>query len=152
MHRPEETTMPTLPKRIDIVKFYFREVDEGRLPAQYFTPDFDFYFPKFGVGRGLQEFAELAAGIAGTGNRIGHCHESLSFIDAGDHVIVEGATRGTNSDGVAWKGGETPGGRFCSIFDFNDQGLIARMFVYADPDYASSDKARFYWQRAQPSW
>jgi hypothetical protein len=144
--------MPTLPKRIDIVKFYFREVDEGRLPTQYFTPDFDFYFPKFGVGRGLQEFAELAAGIAGTGSRISHCHESLSFIDAGDHVIVEGATRGTNSDGVAWKGGETPGGRFCSIFDFNDQGLIARMFVYADPDYASSDKARFYWQRAQPSW
>jgi SnoaL-like domain len=145
--------MPTPSKnRIDIVKLYFQEVDQGRLPAQYFTPNFEFYFPKFGVGRGLQEFGELATGIAGAGNTIAHRHESLSYIDAGDQVIVEGATHGTSGDGVAWNGGETPGGRFCSIFDFNGEGLIARMYVYADPDYASADEARFYWRRAKPSW
>ena len=137
---------------IEIVKLYFREVDQGRFPAHLFSTDFEFFFPKFGVGRGAAEFFELAAGMAQAGNRIGHCHETFSFIEAAPHVVVEGATRGTSGEGMAWKGCETPGGRFCSIFDFDDQDLIQRMFVYADPDYSSADQARFYWKRAQPRW
>jgi hypothetical protein len=143
---------PISNSHIENVRFYFREVDEGRFPAHLFTADFEFFFPKFGVGRGTQDFFELAAGMQAAGNRVGHCHETLSFIEAGRHVIVEGATHGTNRENIAWKGGETPGGRFCSIFDFNDHNLIERMFVYADPDYPSVDKARFYWNRAKPRW
>ena len=137
---------------IEFAKAYFEQVDHGRLPDELFTPNFEFYFPKFGVGRGPVEFGELAAGMIGSGNRIGHCHDSFSFIEAGRHVTVEGATHGTSSEGVTWKGGETPGGRFCSTFDFNEQGLIERMYVYLDPDYAGADKARFYWKRAKPVW
>src|SRR5579864_3218892 len=138
--------------RIDIVKSYFQEIDEGRFPDRLFTPDFDFYFPKFGVGRGPVEFGELAAGMVASGNKVGHCHDSFSFIETDRHVVVEGATRGTSSEGVAWKCCDTTGGRFCSIFDFDEQGLIERMFVYLDPDYASADKARLYWKREKPSW
>jgi hypothetical protein len=138
--------------RIDIVKSYFQEIDEGRFPDRLFTPDFEFYFPKFGVGRGLAEFGELAAGMIASGNKVGHCYDSLSFIEADRHVIVEGATHGTSGEGIAWKGGDTPGGRFCSIFDFDKHGLIERMFVYLDPDYANADTARLYWKREKPSW
>jgi hypothetical protein len=41
---------------IETAKTYFEEADAGRPPDELFTPDFEFYFPKFGVGRGLEEF------------------------------------------------------------------------------------------------
>ena len=139
-------------RNLDAVKSYFQEIDQGRFPQELFTADFEFYFPKFGVGRGAEDFWELATGMFASGNKVGHVRESFRFIEDGRHVVIEGATYGTNSEGVAWKGGETPGGRFCSTFDFNEQGLIERMYVYIDPDYAGADKARFYWKRANPIW
>jgi len=38
----------------------------------------------------------------------------------------------------------TPGGRFCSVFEFRD-GKISRMYIYLDPDYAGVDSDRFLW-------
>ncbi len=46
--------------------------------------------------------------------------------------------------GGQWKGGETPGGRFCNVFEFRDD-RIARVHVYLDPDYLGEDEPRFRW-------
>ena len=136
---------------IDRVKEYFRRIDQGEFPAEIFTADFEFFFPKFGVGRGVAEFYELAGGMAAAEMRVQHHHDRFTFIEAGDQIVVEGTTYGTERNG-AWTGGETPGGRFCSTFDFSKDGLISRMYVYLDPDYAGVDTPRFRWQRQQPRW
>ena len=75
-----------------------------------------------------------------------------AFVDNGQQLIVEGRTFGNDGHGGAWDGGKTAGGRFCSVFSFNDQGLISRMYIYLDPDYTSLDKERFHWRRAEPLW
>jgi hypothetical protein len=62
------------------------------------------------------------------------------------------ATAGNDGDGRIWDGGKTPGGRFCSVFDFADDGLISRMFIYLDPDYTSLDRDRFHWKRTAARW
>jgi hypothetical protein len=134
------------------VRAYFRSSDLGEFPAHLFTPDFEFFFPKFGVGRGLEEFYELAAGMAATGAKIAHRQDQLTFITGDRQIAVEGTTYGEGLDGGGWRGGETPGGRFCSTFQFTDDGLIERMYVYLDPDYTGADTPRFRWSRAQPRW
>jgi hypothetical protein len=146
------TDTPSATAMVDAVKAYFRSSDRGEFPAQLFTPDFEFYFPKFGVGRGLEEFYELAGGMAAAGARVTHQHDQFTFILGDRQVVVEGTTRGLGLDGGRWSGGETPGGRFCSTFQFTDGGLIDRMYVYLDPDYTSADKPRFRWNRARPRW
>ena len=44
----------------------------------------------------------------------------------------------------AWAGGETSGGRYCSVFKFRD-GRIASVHIYLDPHYTGEDEARFRW-------
>jgi hypothetical protein len=43
-------------------------------------------------------------------------------------------------------GGRTPGGRFCTVFTFNDADLIESMHVYLDPDVTGADHERFVTQ------
>jgi hypothetical protein len=139
-------------RRIASAKAYFEKVDKGELPLELFTPDFEFFFPKYGVGRGADEFREFAAGLWGAGLKSQHHRDELEFMASGRHVIVEGATAGNDAEGRTWDGGRTPGGRFCSVFDFAGDGLISRMFIYLDPDYTSLDKDRFHWKRAAVRW
>ncbi len=139
-------------RMIESTKTYFREVDSGRLPDELFTADFEFFFPKFGVGRGLDEFHELAAGLRAARYKATHHRDRLKYIAFGQQLIVEGTTFGSDSHGGTWNGGETPGGRFRSVFDFDEHGLIERMYIYLDPDYMSLHKDRFHWRRAQPHW
>lgn len=120
----------------------FRTGDHGRLPDELFTPDFEFYFPKYGVGRGFEEFRELAAGLAYAGLKVTHHRDRLRYIARGLQVIVEGTTFGNDGAGNTWDGGETPGGRFSSVFDFTEDGFIERMYAYLDPDFASRDPHR----------
>jgi hypothetical protein len=132
--------------RQQIVREYFSRVDAGREDIlELFTEDFEFYFPKFGVWRGKEAFGVLIAGLLTSLDRIVHPVDQLRMFGA-DSVAVEGLTLGTTKDGTAWHGGVTPGGRFCSIFEFSGE-LISRMFVYTDPDYGSHDAARFLWGR-----
>jgi SnoaL-like domain len=137
---------------IEFTKAYFEQVDNGRLPDELFTPDFEFYFPKYGVGRGLEEFREFATGLASAGHKATHHRDRLKYIACGQQVIVEGTTFGTDGEGNTWDGGETAGGRFCSVFDFTEDGFIKRMYIYLDPDYTSRDTDRFHWRRGQPRW
>jgi hypothetical protein len=127
-------------------------LDSGRIPEKLFAPDFEFWFPKFGVGRGLEELREFATGLKSAGIKVLHHRDRLKFYSFGSHVFVEGTTFGTDRAGQSWNGGETSGGRFCSVFDFDENGLIQRMYVYMDPDYTGADRDRFRWNRSAPRW
>ena len=129
---------------VAIVREYFRRSDTRQADLfELFADDFEFYFPKFGLGRGKRDFARFG-GILGQAMEVFHDQDALRFIESGDHVVVEGLTYGQDAEGRSWRGGETPGGRFCSVFVLRD-GLIARHYIYADPDYASRDLEGFRW-------
>jgi hypothetical protein len=132
--------------RQDAVVNYFAAADSGRFPAELFADGFEFYVAKYGVGHGLNEFVEMvtSAGV----KQIKHHVDELLLIEQGNAVAVEGTTEGVTDGGVAWRGGETPAGRFASIFVFNDDGLITRMNIYADPDFAGEHAQGFRWNRA----
>jgi hypothetical protein len=137
--------------RIDRIKEYFRRADAGDFAAELFTENFQFYIPKYGLGHGASEFFEMASGMQKNRIRsISHHIDNLIFIEQGNQVAVEGTTEGTGVDGVEWHGGQTPGGRFCSVFAFNADSLIERMHVYLDPDFTSRDKAAFFWPDRSP--
>ena len=123
---------------------YYEQIDQGQFPSELFTENFQFYSPKYGIGRGLQMFGEFGAS-AGV-KRIKHHREMLFIID-GNLAAVEGTTEGTTDGDVEWQGGRTSAGRFASVFSFNEAGLIERMHIYVDPDFAGSDKGGFRWSR-----
>jgi len=130
---------------VGIAKEYFRRVDTGRQDvADLFTEDVEIYFPKFGVATGKSAFSDLVTGLLSTLSQISHDIDHLSCVARGDTVVTEGKTRGVTKKGIAWAGGETPGGRFCNVFHFRD-GKIDRMYVYLDPDYGGEDRDRFLW-------
>jgi hypothetical protein len=144
--------MATQTQMIETAKAYFAKVDGGELPLELFTPDFEFYFPKFGVGRGAEDFREFGSGLWAAGYKAQHHKPQLTYTATGRQVIVEGTTEGSDGGGRIWNGGETLGGRFCSVFDFAENGRIARMYIYLGPDYTGLDRDRFHWRRAQPRW
>lgn len=130
-----------------IVREYFSRVDAGRADTMdLFTDDFEFYFPKFGVSRGKEAFGGLLSGLLIVLKSITHPQENLKLFGS-DIVAAEGITCGETVGGATWRGGQTPGGRFCSVFAFSGD-LISRMFIYVDPDYAGQDVDRFLWGTA----
>jgi len=139
-------------QHLSSARTYFAELDSGRIPDELFSPDFEFWFPKFGVGHGLEELREFATGLISGGLKVTHHRDRLKYYSFGSHVVVEGTTFGTDGAGQSWNGGETSGGRFCSVFDFDDSGLIRRMYVYMDPDYTGADRDRFRWKRSVQRW
>ena len=133
------------------IRRFYEKSDSGAFAAELFAPDFQFFVPKYGIGRGAKQFFEMA-GATGV-QQVTHQISDLVFIESGNMVAVEGTTEGVGADGVRWKAGETPGGRFCSIFEFDNRGLITRMHVYLDPDMTGADTERFRWQRgAAQQW
>lgn len=136
-----------------VVSAYFNRLDRGDPTLMdLFADDLQLWFPKFGIGIGKEAFGAFAAGILPTLGSIEHFVDPDAFIIAGDRVVVEGTTRGEMKNGVQWAGGETPGGRFCNVFEIRD-GLIARLFIYLDPDYAGADSDRFLWpERGAGPW
>jgi|ERR1700722_2737689 len=144
--------MSATEENIRIAKEYFRRADAGRADLlDLMSEDVQLYFPKFGIGRGKKAVGELAAGMGGVFQWIEHDFSTYTFISAGPYVVVEGTTRGAMKDGKSWKAGDTPGGRFCNVFEFK-AGLICRVHVYLDPDYTSEDTERFLWGREGRSW
>jgi hypothetical protein len=130
---------------IPLAEEYYRRADAGRPDLlDLFTEDVELFFPKFGVRRGKAALGELANGLLGSLKSIEHDRQGLSCVAVGQIVLVEGTTHGETRDGTQWEGGKTPGGRFCSVFEFRGH-LISRMYIYLDPDYGSADRARFLW-------
>ena len=133
------------------IRRFYEKSDSGSFAAELFAPDFQFFVPKYGIGHGAEQFFEMA-GATGV-KQVTHQISDLVFIESGNMVAVEGTTEGVGTDGVRWKAGQTPGGRFCSIFEFDNRGLIVRMHVYLDPDMTGADRERFRWQRgAAQQW
>src|SRR6267142_1939902 len=139
-------------RNLSMAKEYFIRGDAGRADIlELFHPEFQLYFPKFGIKRGPQAFMELLSGFAGTLKSIEHDFSKYNFIVTGAYVVVEGTTRGSMTNGKSWEAGKTPGGRFCNVFEFRDN-LIVRVHVYLDPDYVSEDEPRFRWGREGRTW
>ncbi len=138
---------------LNLAREYFVRADAGRSDTMdLFTQDVEIYFPKFGVRRGYEAFAQLAQGLLGSLERISHDLQRCTFTAAGQTVFVEGYTRGATRAGAKWVGGSTPGGRFCIVFAFQGS-KISRMYIYLDPDYAGADSARFLWNESgRLSW
>lgn len=139
-------------KNLETVMKYYALADATSPDiTDLFVEDFEFHFPKFGVGRGKADFYELAQSLWQKIQDVHHDIDKFKIIDADDRICVEGTSRGFAQDGGAWQGGETPGGRFCSVFEFEGD-LIKRMFVYLDPDYGGADTDRLIHNRAHPKW
>ena len=145
------TQSPQDARNIQLVRDYFR-LGDAQDPAilELFHPQLQFYFPKFGIGRGPEAFLQMVAGFTGVLEAIQHDYQTYLYVARDPHVIVEGVTRG-RMNGKDWEAGKTPGGRFCNVFEFRD-GLIARCHVYLDPDYVGEDEARFRWGREGREW
>jgi len=125
---------------------YFRRADAGSSDlTDLFSEDIEFYFPKYGVGVGKAEWSDFLTGFATQVAAIAHKTDQFRWHTTGSTVAVEGQTQGELQDGRTWDGGTTPGGRFCSMFDLDSNGLIARMYIYLDPDYGSSHEPQFWW-------
>ena len=124
---------------------FYRRIDVQDMPAELFAADFQFHSPKYGIGTGFADLAEMGAGFASAYRDVSHTIDLV--VEAENLVVAEGVTAGEDVNGNRWRGGETPGGRFCTVFEFDGDGLIARMHIHLDPDYTSQDLARFHWDR-----
>src|SRR5258706_6275037 len=103
---------------IALAKEYFIRGDARRPDLlELFHPDFQLYFPKFGIGRGPESFLQMVSGFAGELESIEHDFSSYTFIAKGSYVVVEGTTRG-RMKGQSWTAGETPGGGVCNVLEF----------------------------------
>lgn len=137
---------------VAISKEYFRRLDAGNPNfVELFTEDAQIFFPKFGVGKGKEALFELGSGLTKVLASVTHDIDSFLYLVSGNYLTVEGTTRGTTKSGTHWSGGKTPGGRFCSVFEFSGT-LISRMHIYLDPDYGSDDDVRFLWGRDGRKW
>ena len=138
-------------RNIEMAKEYFRRGDaQDPTLLELFHPELQYYFPKFGIGHGPQAMMAMVSGFTGELEAISHDFSTYLFVARDPHVVVEGTTRG-RMKGQEWEAGKTPGGRFCNMFEFRD-GLIARCFVYLDPDYIGEDKPRFRWGTEGREW
>lgn len=122
---------------LEAVRQYFVRADSGRSDVLDLFADVQIYFPKFGVSRGKACFGDLASGLLSSIQRIAHHISEFNYIVGANSVAVEGRTYGADKDGAEWNGGETPGGRFCSVFEFRGS-LISRMHIYLDPNGSGS--------------
>jgi hypothetical protein len=140
------------PRTVSIAREYFRRLDV-RSPTilDLFTEDAQLYFPKFGVGRGRAAILDAMSGIGTRVESSEHNSDTFTFIPFGNLVAVEGTTRGVLKNGKRWAAGETPGGRFCNVFEFRGE-LISRVHIYMDPDYGGEDADRFLWGRSGRTW
>ncbi|QYE36355.1 nuclear transport factor 2 family protein [Polymorphobacter sp. PAMC 29334] len=137
---------------VELAKEYFRRVDAGAEDLlDLFTDGVQFYFPKFGIGRGKMAFVEFAEGLQKLLSEAHHDFSNYLFLPYGHFLAVEGTTEGRTPSGKTWFGGRTPGGRFCNIFEFQGD-LISRVHIYLDPDYGSDDRARFAWGTEGREW
>lgn len=135
-----------------VAREYFHRLDAGDPTiVELFAPDATFYFPKYGIGRGPGQLLEMMGKLGERVARIEHNILEAFFLQDGDQVVVEGTSRGVLRDNRSWTAGQTPGGRFCNVFEVRG-GKIARLAVYLDPDYAGDHEAAFLWGRDGRAW
>jgi hypothetical protein len=136
----------------DTIRELYIRMDAGRDDMyDLFTDDVQFYLPKFGTGRGTAQLRSCASGARTALRSLRHEADSFRFIESPHGVVLEGFTAGETVAGLRFKGGTTPGGRFCGVYEFRGP-LISRIYIYFDPDYGGADEARFIWGREGRQW
>jgi len=148
MSRPSEKAR----SKSDIVREFYIRMDAGREDVfELLSEDFQFYFPKYGLGRGRVDLESCVQGLRATILSLKHELDSFQYTEGPNAVAVEGFSTGETVACERWSGGNTPGGRFCTVFGFRGP-LIARIYTYLDPDYGGADEARFLWGREGRRW
>ena len=102
------------------------------------------FFPKCPLANGPDEIAGLFGNVGAILSAITHDYAYFNVLVVGDTVVVEGTSSGRTADGTSWRAGVTHAGRWCDVFEIRG-GLIQRLFIYLDPDYADADVARYPW-------
>lgn len=116
----------------------FQRFDARRADVlELFTDDFEFWYPKFGIGVGRAGWDEYLGGFFKYVAEITHHVNEFPWPVEGDAVMVEGTTSGRLHDGATWHSGSTIGSYFCTTFDFRG-GRIARMYTYLNPDLGAA--------------
>jgi hypothetical protein len=155
MSEPKNTPgTPPAPARSksDTVREFYVRMDAGREDVfEMISEDFEFYFPKFGCGRGRADLEKCTSALRTTIRSLKHDQDSFRFVEGADSVALEGLSVGETVSGRQWSGGATPGGRFCCVFDFRGP-LITRLYTYLDPDYGGEDAARLLWGHENRRW
>lgn len=124
---------------------YFKRLDQGGEILELFDEDARVYFPKYGIAQGRENIGTMFGHIGETVNVLAHDYETFNYVIQGDMVVVEGTSTGETSEGVTWRPDGSPGGgRWCDVFEIRD-GMIQRLFIYLDPDYAGDDTERYPW-------
>jgi len=128
--------------RREAVRDYFRFADtqDGRW-FDLFTDDAELTFPKFGTVKGKDGLLRFVQKMGMIVRKLEHDIDSLSFVEAGDTMVVEGGESGELADGTRFPDGTVSRGRFCSVYSF-EGALIRSLRIYTDPDFASKDSAR----------
>jgi ketosteroid isomerase-like protein len=123
---------------IRVVREYF-EVIDGRSPADVravLTSDVEISMPGYGTVHGAEFMARCIE--ASRAYQSLHHVDTLSILQAGLTVVVEGTTEGVSSDGRAWDGRTGASGRFCNVFEFEGDH-VRRLAIYLDPDFGAAD-------------
>lgn len=123
---------------------YLKRMDRGDNFLELFDDNAQVYFPKWGLARGRKQYEQLFGELIGILRSIVHDNIYFNYVVQGDMVVIEGTSSGVTSEGVAWRAGVTPAGRWCDVFEIRDF-KIHRCFIYLDPDYAGADTARYPW-------
>ncbi|MEU6140236.1 nuclear transport factor 2 family protein [Streptomyces sp. NPDC047081] len=135
-------------RRQEIAISYFRMVDAGN-PAvvDFFTEDARMFYPKFGIARGKAQIGAFTQGLARGIASLEHEIDGFTVLSSGNHVIVEGAEKGTTTSGVDFPDGVSSFGLFCNVFEFEGE-LIKRIHIYVDPDFANTHAEGVAWGKS----
>lgn len=129
-------------QRLEAIHEYYRKAGAGDASLlDLFTDDFEFHYPKFGLGKGKEQFAMFHGRGSKYVASLGFNIDEFRYIVADDDIVVEGTEYGTLVDGQEFPNKQYSDGRFCAIFSF-DGMLIRRMFSYTDPDLTCADMDR----------
>lgn len=141
---PVTTQTMTDEQRKSVALEYLKRLDNGGDIFELFAADAQVFFPKWGIANGDTEIKELFGGVGAILASVRHDYAYFNYVHHGDTLVVEGTSSGRTADGTTWRAGVSHAGRWCDVFEIRD-GLIQRLFIYLDPDYADADTARYPW-------
>jgi ketosteroid isomerase-like protein len=144
MNTMTHTDVDSTEGRRDLARRYFTLLDTGGDFLALFAADATVTFPKHLPARGIEQIRALVGDVAPMWKSIEHAIPYFNYYVDGEVVVVEGLSKGELADGGVWSETAGFGGRFCNVFEIRG-GLIQRMNVHLDPDYAGADTGRYPW-------
>lgn len=127
---------------IALAKAYFQAFATAADVEDQLSPELEFFFPRFGLGRGAEEYAQLARGLSNYWDLVDYDIDNFSYICAGANVVVEGTVSGQMPGGGSFRAH-----RFCAVLEIKG-GKITRLYFYTDPDMAGQQPPLVNWERS----